>query len=523
MATPQDLEKFGIKLYKTGDNRRFAAQKGGYGLGSGLSEITGQEDATLPWESVTDLESGKMAQTTGLSPNVFNTSLENYGSISDLLGKYSRNALARGAGGELLNVFPNTPANTSQGAQPGAMTPIQTATQKAGTPSMTTTPAVPAQNIAKQQLIQAPIPQFNPAFGANYPGGRANWALDHRTGIIDAYEQSLGRTPSQQEVDWWLQNEPNIERVKAGIMGSDEAKQRSQAAPVQTNGTSPLQAAVAGMAPKSPLDTLKGQLTGLPTEESLLTKTMGEYQIPELQKRLNESQSMTERGIYGEGQRPIARPFITGRQSAIAQQGALEQGILERELSSNKELAGLVLQARQADNKTSRDAILKQIAKSEALNDPIDIKTALEYGVKPGTTLADIISGKATPTLKKDIKDIQNIEDDAGNVRTVITYSDGTQEVKNQGVIGTKTKGSGTGGGENNPKTVKSFYDELQGWFSKWISTPDLSREQVAITLKGQFPGLSDDFINKSVYAERGGLLGDNNMKKQASGGGPLF
>jgi len=99
-----------------------------------------------------------------------------------------------------------------------------------------TMPETPAQEIGEQVIaplicsntlaeIQAtPIPSFDPIWGKNYHpwDDSVKWAYDHRANIYNEYVSLLNREPCATEVNWWLQNDPDIFSIRFKILISEE-------------------------------------------------------------------------------------------------------------------------------------------------------------------------------------------------------------------------------------------------------------------------------------------------------------
>jgi len=89
-------------------------------------------------------------------------------------------------------------------------------------PITPTTPTSQVISYSLQEIELSPIPEFNPDWGADYPSGRVNWALDHRANIYRAYQEILKRNPSPAEVNWWLQYSGDINLIRYLFLTSDE-------------------------------------------------------------------------------------------------------------------------------------------------------------------------------------------------------------------------------------------------------------------------------------------------------------
>jgi len=103
-------------------------------------------------------------------------------------------------------------------------TPQEEANEIPTTPTTSTNPVSQLISYSLEDIELSPIPEFNPIFGANFPAGRVNWALEHRSNIYRAYQEILGRTPSPNEVNWWLQYSDDINLIRYLFLTSDECK-----------------------------------------------------------------------------------------------------------------------------------------------------------------------------------------------------------------------------------------------------------------------------------------------------------
>jgi hypothetical protein len=128
-------------------------------------------------------------------------------------------------------LIPNpVPPTFSEEKQEPAETPEQEANEvPVVTPTTPITPTTPVSQIITYTLADiesSPIPPFNSLFGANFPAGRINWALEHRANIYRAYQDILGRTPSPSEVNWWLTQSDDINLIRYEFLTSDEYKSK---------------------------------------------------------------------------------------------------------------------------------------------------------------------------------------------------------------------------------------------------------------------------------------------------------
>ena len=87
-------------------------------------------------------------------------------------------------------------------------------------------PLVCSNTLAEVQA--SPIPEFNPAWGLDFPlGDRATWALYHRAAIYQLYLDLLGRAPCATEVNGWLQYSDDINLIRYLFLTSDEYKSKN--------------------------------------------------------------------------------------------------------------------------------------------------------------------------------------------------------------------------------------------------------------------------------------------------------
>lgn len=167
---------------------------------------------------------------------------------------------------------------------------------------------------------------------------------------------------------------------------------RSSQAPVSPNVTSDGQNVnpeTGGISQTStPTQPDMSGMGGLPTTEQLAADVarLSQMSPEEIQayKNLNALRAGVNEQIYGEGQRPIAKGFITGRQRAIAELGAMD----ETNILNQAALA----QAQRQGELTAAQSLLtartpQAVAEGTTLIDPITGAT-IRQGVSSGDTQA---------------------------------------------------------------------------------------------------------------------------------------
>lgn len=358
--------------------------------------------------------------------------------------------------------------------------------------------------------VQAsPIPEFPSEFGVGSGVDRGTWAVKHREGIYNAYLDILKRQPTSAEVNQWLVTDSNIGSIRQQMTTSSEAKRLNEVKPIDQKQKSVLQEEVDKIKPKDPvtdlLDKMQQYKKNIREDEGL---NVLEKKSNELKNQLDIIQERITRGVYGEEQRTIAMPFITGRQRAIKEAGAIDYNALATQYNT------LQNQIARADKNVegTMDIIEKLLTneytteqdRQNALKTPLGID-ALQYGLKPSDTMNDIISGKVTPIIPK--ADLKVSYETANGQNWMVSYDP-------KDPIGTMKKvslGSAykTGGGGNSAGNAgfiggstlsNAFYnaidsgkDELQQgepWGNVWRR------------IKSQFPNVPDSTIDELLGVE---------------------
>jgi hypothetical protein len=114
-------------------------------------------------------------------------------------------------------------------------------TSNTNTTTTTNQPTAEQQRAtALNQVMSAPIPEFNSSWGSAYSGGRVNWFLAHRSNIFQLYNDVFSRNPTSQEVDWWATTEPDINKIRTAFVNSQEYKDKQASGTLPTQGNSNL-------------------------------------------------------------------------------------------------------------------------------------------------------------------------------------------------------------------------------------------------------------------------------------------
>lgn len=367
------------------------------------------------------------------------------------------------------------------------------------------------------EIQSSPIPQFNSQWGANYPGGRVNFALAHRQNIYNAVNEILGRPASAQEVNWWLQNDPNIDSIKNKMKSSVEYQQKQgQQQGGQPQGDSALKSEVdqrAGTTPRQELvnkilEASKAQPTGEKLYGDIRTEVglpQSEAQLAEKQRLLDQMLESQQRGIYGEGQRTIPMPFISGRQRAIQELGSLEQGVLQREIE------------RLGGTKSEKEALLKTLLglRGEDVGRESNI---LKEQLKMQEPEYEAERKKQEALLTPDTQVVT-----AGG-RELLINKDTGEVIKD---LGGAYKGTGGGVVGNTPEGVPSkianaFFDDLNAFLVDF-GTGRVNREQIWEQMLSRYEGQLapylrnkvGDWIHSKIYSEEGGLFSSQNKEDE--------
>ena len=271
----------------------------------------------------------------------------------------------------------------------------------------------------------------------------------------------------------------------------------------QRAGTTPRQELVNKI-----LEASKAQPTGEKLYGDIRTEVglpQSEAQLAEKQRLLDQMLESQQRGIYGEGQRTIPMPFISGRQRAIQELGSLEQGVLQREIE------------RLGGTKSEKEALLKTLLglRGEDVGRESNI---LKEQLKMQEPEYEAERKKQEALLTPDTQVVT-----AGG-RELLINKDTGEVIKD---LGGAYKGTGGGVVGNTPEGVPSkianaFFDDLNAFLVDF-GTGRVNREQIWEQMLSRYEGQLapylrnkvGDWIHSKIYSEEGGLFSSQNKEDE--------
>lgn len=321
------------------------------------------------------------------------------------------------------------------------------------------------------EIQASPIPPLPAGYGEGSGLDPANWALQHRQNIFNAY-QKYGITPSAEEVNWQLTHNPDINSIEQSIAqavssGQDTRGKMPTGSEADTKASSVIKSITSPDAngqEKSLADMVKelGESMGLPD----ITKAIQDVE----DKMGAEIQSINENPWLSEAERS-KRVQLTE-----AKYEAKKNALVER-LKLENDVVAQAIKYYESDRAYKKEILFKQL---DLQQKDIDRQLALEKEARATKTTFQNIGGR----------EIMIVTDNQGKI---VSQTD-------LGMSGSP-KSSGGGGGAS----VTGLYGTNKQRFNLAIDD-GVKRLQsgemwgdVWDEIKKTFPNVSDEIIDKSL------------------------